>query len=216
MDSVQHELLAGLTETWLPPEAAELEQHLEDDWASVEALLSDWTARHSAEIADRYVRELTCAGSENLWEAVVRSAAAGDMDWMRGYGLPITEEERAMAAFWFRYPPEHVQHIAEHIVSAFLHGFLSQSRDRRDRTHVRMYYCVGQEALVQAVLRVLDARGLRPILLRPHCLSRGGTYAMKHSGDCRPASARSLSQRCLTRLLLPMTAMPRSSATPAA
>ena len=86
MDSVQHELLAGLTETWLPPEAAELEQHLEDDWASVEALLSDWTARHSAEIADRYVRELTCAGSENLWEAVVRSAAAGDMDWMRGYG----------------------------------------------------------------------------------------------------------------------------------
>ena len=34
MDSVQHELLAGLTETWLPPEAAELEQHLEDDWAS--------------------------------------------------------------------------------------------------------------------------------------------------------------------------------------
>ena len=79
-------------------------------------LPSDWTARHSAEIADRYVRELTCAGSENRWEAVVRSAAAGDTDWMRGYGLPITEAERAMAAFWFRYPPERVQHIAEHIV----------------------------------------------------------------------------------------------------
>ena len=102
-----------------------------------------------------------------------------------------------MAAFWFRYPPEHVQHIAEHIVSAFLHGFLSQSRDRRDRTHVRMYYCVGQEALVQAVLRVLDARGLRPILLRPHCLSRGGTYAMKHSAD----RAACLSEKSLAALL---------------
>lgn len=197
MDSVQHELLAGLTETWLPPEAAELEQQLKDDWASVEALLSDWTARHSAEIADRYVRELTCAGSENRWEAVVRSAAAGDTDWMRGYGLPITEAERTMAAFWFRYPPERVQHIAEHIVSAFLHGFLSQSRDRRGRTHVRMYYCVGQEALVQAVLRVLDARGLRPILLRPRCLSRSGAYAMKHSAD----RAACLSEKSLAALL---------------
>lgn len=194
MDSVQHELLAGLTETWLPPEAAELEQHLEDDWASVEALLSDWTARHSAEIADRYVRELTCAGSENRWEAVVRSAAAGDTDWMRGYGLPITEVERAMAAFWFRYPPERVQHIAEHIVSAFLHGFLSQSRDRRGRTHVRMYYCVGQEALVQAVLRVLDARGVAAYFIEA-ALSEP-QRRLCYEAQCRP---RGLPQREISR-----------------
>jgi len=152
-------------------------------WEELEELLSGWTLAHAREIADREVGELTAIGTENRWEAVLRRAGGEEFSWLEEYGLPVRQEERELAEFLYRYPARRRREAGEHIVEAFLHGFLSQSRDRRDRRTVRLRYCVGQEALAQETLRALEERGLRAVILRPLCLSRSGSYAMAHASD---------------------------------
>ena len=148
-----------------------------------EDTLSRWTADHAEAVAEREVRALTEAGAANPWEKILRQAKGNDLSWMENYGLPVREEERALARFLFQYPAQRRRTIGEHLVEALLHGFVSQNRDRRQRKLVRLNYCLGQEALAQEVLCSLEERGLQAIVQRPQCLTWSGAYAMAHSAD---------------------------------
>lgn len=152
-------------------------------WAELEEALSGWTEARAGEIARREAAALTETGAENRWEGVLRRARGTDLDWMEDYGLPVREEERALARFLYQYPAQRLREMGEHIVQALLHGFISQSRDRRERKLVRLNYCLGQEALAQEVLRSLEERGLRGIVQKPQCLTWSGAYAMAHAAD---------------------------------
>lgn len=174
-----------LQHNWLGEDEA-LERQLEkvaDDLAQTENILSDYTGRNAVRIAEAEVRSLTITGKENTWEMVLRQANGREWSWLEQYGLPVSEEERQLARFLYSYPPQRCEEIGEHIVEALLHGFISQSRDRRNRRLVRLNYCVGQEALAQAVLASLEKRGLRAIVQKPQCLAWSGSYAMAHSAD---------------------------------
>ena len=192
MDNGYLELTRHLQRSWL----GHVEAEAAGAWAELEGTLSDWTAAHAEAIASREVEALTAEGAANPWEQVLRSARGACLDWMEDYGLPVREEERALARFLYQYPAERLEKIGEHIVEALLHGFLSQSRDRRDRKRVRLHYCLGQEALAQAVVRGLEKRGLRPLIQKPQCLAVSGSYAMVHGAD----RAACLSERALEAL----------------
>ena len=174
-----------LSQTWLGMDHEFIAQTeaVNGDHKKLEKILSEWTESHAGEIAEREVRNLTVSGEENLWEQILRKANGTDLSWMDEYGLKVLPEEKVLAQFLFQYPKDKCRKIGKHIVDALLHGFLSQSRDRRDRRHVRLNYCMGQEALVQEVLKNLEERGLIAIVQRPQCLAQSGDYAMMHAAD---------------------------------
>ena len=174
-----------LSRTWLgcDPELLAEAQAAEGCHEELEDVFSRWTLAHAAQIAERELLELTVSGEQDPWETILRKANGDDLSWMEEYGLPVLPEDRELAKFLFAYPAEKRRLMGEHITEALLHGFLSQSRDRRDRRHVRLNYCLGQEALAQEVLRSLEERGLRAIVQPPQCLARSGSYAMAHAAD---------------------------------
>ena len=49
----------------------------------------------------------------------------------------------------------YLQAMGNTVANAFLHGFISQSRDRKDRKRVRFFYQIGQEALAKEVVLAL-------------------------------------------------------------
>lgn len=181
------ELLDGLCAAWLGEDPALMKEaesvlaQKDFDGSQLVKLLSRWTGSHAPEVAERELHSLTALGVHNKNESVLRAAKAGDMGWMEGYGLPIQEEERALCRFLFAYPEEKLRKAGAHIVEALLHGFLSQSRDRRNRSLVRLSYCLGQEALALQVVRALKERGLRAIVQRPSCLTYSGAWALSHA-----------------------------------
>lgn len=179
------EMIHQLLRSWLGEneELARCACAASEDRGRLEQVLSDWVEEHAYEIALRDVNDLVATGEDNHWESVLRRANGGDLGWMDDYGVPIREEERQLAHFLYQYPADRRKKIGEHIVEALLHGFLSQSRDRRERKKVRVNYCVGQEALAQEVVRALEARGLQAIVQRPQCLTWSGEYAMCHAAD---------------------------------
>ena len=185
MNSVWDECVDHLRRSWFGelPGVDTVAQAVANSPDSAENRLSEFAATHAAAIAEREVRALVAVGPSNHWETVLQSANGASEQWMEQYGLPICQEERQMARFLYHYPPHRIKEIGEHIVEAFLHGFLSQSRDRRNRRMVRVNYCVGQEALAQAVVAALAARGLHAIIQQPQCLRFSGSYAMLHSAD---------------------------------
>lgn len=130
-----------------------------------------------------WAKEMTQTGAENPYEAVLQKANGQTDDWLEEYGLPVAPVERRMMKFWFGLPKEKLQSMGNIIANAFLHGFISQSRDRRGRTRVRFFYQLGQEALAQEVVRALRERGLQPVITAPHTLDTPSQYQVDHRFD---------------------------------
>ena len=193
------ELTGHLCQSWLgeDPTLARWLEEAAGSRSKTEEALARYVRENADRIAERDVRALTVMGEENPWEAVLRMANGEELSWLERYGLPVREEERRLAEFLYSYPLQRRREIGEHIVEALLHGFISQSRDRRDRKRVRVFYCLGQEALAQEVLRAQEERGLRGIVGRPACLSYSGAYGMRHAAD----QAACLSEEALAALL---------------
>lgn len=115
-----------------------------------------------------FVKGMTAIGGENCYTAILAKANPREDGWMEEYGLPVTQVERDMMRFWFSQPKEKLAAMGHTIVDAFLHGFISQSRDRADRTRVRFFYQLGQEALAQEVVKAFGEKGLNPVITAPH------------------------------------------------
>ncbi len=75
----------------------------------------------------------------------------------------MTDAERVMSRFLEGYSSEKLRLVGEHIADAFLHGFVSQFRERGGRGGVRLFYRLGQEAIADCVCSALHRRGLRPV-----------------------------------------------------
>lgn len=119
----------------------------------------------------------------NCFNRILDSATPDNLDWMAGYGIYISDLEKEMCRFWYGLEEEQLDKIATHIVEAFYHGFLSQSRSISNRTHIRLMYAVGQEALAQRVVGLFRCRGLEPIILMPSSSAYQGQCLVDHRYD---------------------------------
>ena len=130
-----------------------------------------------------FVKSMVCIGEENPYETVLEKADNSTADWMEEYGLPVTETDKKMMRFWFGLEKEKLQAMGKSIADAFLHGFISQSRDRRERKRVRFYYQIGQEALAREVVKALKEKGLTPVITAPHTLHALNQWQADHQFD---------------------------------
>lgn len=119
----------------------------------------------------------------NCFNRVLESANASNLDWMAGYGVYISQLEQEMCRFWYALPQVTIDKIVNHIVDAFFHGFLSQSRTIGNRTNVRIMYAIGQEALVQRIVEIFRSRGMEPIVLMPSSIAYQGQCLLDHRYD---------------------------------
>jgi len=160
-----------------------------------EELFSAWAEMRAGAIMEEDVLGQNGGGADD-WGALLSRANGGELGWMDGYGMPVCGAERDTARFVFGCAPDVLAGIGAHIADAFLHGFVSQSRDRRGRRRVRLHYCVGMEAVAQAVCAALRSRGLEPVVQKPDCLAWSGSYASLHRQD----RAAALSEKALDEL----------------
>jgi len=89
----------------------------------------------------------------NFYKNILMKSNLLDLRYLFKYGKYISEEEIALADFLNSYNPELLDKMAKKIVKDFLHGFISQNRDRKKRKSVEISYQVGQEQLVKRVVQ---------------------------------------------------------------
>lgn len=128
-------------------------------------------------------RMLECSTVINAYNAVLKSAQPDNLDWMSGYGAYICGLERDMCRFWFSLPGAVLDRLALHIVDAFFHGFVSQSRAVAGRSNVRLVYAIGQEALARRVQDIFISRGMEVIILQPSTCAYGEQFFADHRYD---------------------------------
>lgn len=83
-------------------------------------------------------------------------------DHLYNYGLAVSDNDIALSNFLNQYSEEKLDVMAETVVNAFLHGFISQNRNRRERTCVKLAYHMGQEALVKRVVKEFSRYDIFP------------------------------------------------------
>lgn len=113
------------------------------------------------------VENMVLTGRSNPYEVILMTANRNSTDWMEKYGLSVSEEEKKMMRFWFSLTQERLVQMADQIIKAFLHGFISQSRERGNRRHVRLSYQLGQEALARQLVIKLKEKGMVPVVTKP-------------------------------------------------
>ena len=128
-------------------------------------------------------RMLESSIADNCFNNVLSSANPKNLDWMAGYGVFISTVEQQMCRFWYDLPDEMINKMAVHIVDAFFHGFISQSRYVDGRTNVRIMYAIGQEALAQKIVKMFRQRGMEPIILQPSSIAYSQQCLADHRYD---------------------------------
>lgn len=173
---------------WLAVEAEALFRNEKEESAEtlecrVKALWKRYLLKTAEAREFALVKELTAAGEENPYETILKRSNPEDTGWMEEYGLPVTELEREMMRFWFSVPETDLVEMGNVIADAFLHGFISQSRDRRGRRRVRFFYQLGQEALAKKVVEALENRGLCPVITAPRTVEALNQCHADHQFD---------------------------------
>lgn len=116
--------------------------------------------KHEAAAEDAWSElEMRCCG--NTFSTYIASQKYFTRASLCIYGKPVDKEDIDLLNFFSAWDHDKLSAMAEHIVSSFLHGFISQNRDRRDRKTVLMTYQLGQEPLVQQIMKRASAEGLR-------------------------------------------------------
>ncbi len=111
-------------------------------------------------VALEMVKNLVTIGESNANYTIMAEIAQTGAG-LSAYGLPITEIDEKMCAFWRSLDKQKLENAAKHIVNQLFHTFLSQTREIGDKKTVRLHYHVGQEALALAVCKELEARGYK-------------------------------------------------------
>lgn len=85
-----------------------------------------------------------------------------DLRYLFRYGRYISESDIETAKALNRLPQERIDSFAEVIAKAYLHGFISQNRNRGSRCVVKMLYAIGQERVVKKLLSYMNSYNLKP------------------------------------------------------
>jgi len=88
-----------------------------------------------------------------FYKNILMKSNLHDLRYLFKYGKYISKEEIALADFLNSYNPELLGEMAKKIVKDFLHGFISQNRDRKNRKSIEISYQVGQEQLAKRVVQ---------------------------------------------------------------
>lgn len=106
-----------------------------------------------------------------------------DLSYLYEYGNYITDVDIKLAYFINNYNESKIEKIAEVIVKAFLHGFVSQNRDRRERKTIKFIYTIGEERIAKKVIQKYNNMNIYPKVFAVNSYQEFNQYKYDHRFD---------------------------------
>lgn len=85
--------------------------------------------------------------------------------YLYAYGMDLCETDFVYSDFLRQYDASALEALSVVIRDAFLHGFISQNRNRRNRTGVKMTYTLGQEGIARGVIKAFNELDIFPSIV---------------------------------------------------
>lgn len=122
---------------------------------------------------------------DGSYRSIIESQSSGDYCYLYRYGLYISDTELQMAKFLDTLPEEEIQKAAETFVEGYIRGFKNAGKDLSAKDRYQMRYAVGCERIIKAGIRLLEEKGLYPIIKRNTITSSSPNqqYAYDHRFD---------------------------------
>ena len=172
------DLLEAIRTYFKDNDIAHLQKTFDEYGLKTQSIAEETRMRESADLHNPFAKILSVAQPDQL-------------DWMAGYGIPISQTEQEYCRFWFSFQPYAQQNRKAYCQC--LYAWFYQPISIYCRTKlVRLTYAVGQEALAKETVNELNKHGMQTILLSPSCSGYHEQYLADHHFD----QAAYLDERC--------------------
>ena len=98
----------------------------------------------------------------SFYTDICRSYDGENFKHLAKYGKPVSQNAIDFAKTMENLPEDTMNDLADVMVDAYLHSFISQGKNRKDRKTVRITYVMGQEKIVKLSIERFEKIGLRP------------------------------------------------------
>ena len=114
------------------------------------------------------------------FRSLLMKADFADFRYLYQYGKYITENEIKTAEFFLNYPDEKIKELAVAMVKAFIRGYELARKDISQKETVNVYYNIGQEKLVRALVLELEKNDLKSLLNTVYSTPANRQYNYDH------------------------------------
>ncbi len=114
---------------------------------------------------ERQLHEMLCP-KENFFVQQIMQADLSDLRYLYAYGLPIGENERAVARFLQGLSQEEIQSMADTYTEGYRIGFELAGIDLTKKKTVELHCPVGFERMMRSAILNFSRMGLEPVLMR--------------------------------------------------
>lgn len=97
---------------------------------------------------------------------IVMGADLSDLSYLYWYGLPVTENERAVAAYLNQMSQDEIQAMADTFTEGYRIGFEMTGKDLSKKKTVQIRYNVGFERMIRAAICNFEKMGLQPTITK--------------------------------------------------
>ncbi|NQT57832.1 MAG: aminopeptidase [Bacteroidetes bacterium] len=146
------------------------------------ALLHDFKR---SQIANEIRTELHNEYRSPFLTDIIREIQPGFPEPLFRYGQYISDKELQLFDHLSHYDAEALTRMGKVIAEAFMHGFISQNRARRNRETVLCIYQTGQELLAQQVSHAFNAKGLRALFYHAGSYETFPQFVQDHRMDAQ-------------------------------
>ena len=112
--------------------------------------------------------------------SLLMNADISDLRYLFQYGKYITENEIKTAEFFLHYPDKKIKELSEAMVKAFIRGYELSRKDISQKETVNVYYNIGQEKLVRALVLELEKNDLKSLLNTVYSTPANRQYNYDH------------------------------------
>lgn len=121
--------------------------------------------------------------TDDTYNRILMESNFNNLSYLYKYGNYITDIDIKLAQFINNYDEAVVDKIADVIVKAFLHGFISQNRDRRERKGIKLIYTIGQEKIAKKVVEKYNNMNIYPKVFGVSSYQEFKQYEYDHRFD---------------------------------
>lgn len=134
-------------------------------------------------------RNISCRFEERsnkdfgFYKETIMEADLNDPKYLFKLGRYITENEIKTSKFLGKYPADKIEKLSETVVEAFKRGFIVDNKDRKNRNVIRLFYNVGQEAIVRQVIKDFERSGFEVAISEAISTNPNKQYEYDHRFD---------------------------------
>jgi len=120
---------------------------------------------YSEVFVENQIHDMICP-EDNFFIDIVMHADLGDLRYLYQYGLPVSENDLAIASFMNRLPDDQIQSMADTYTEGYRIGFEAAGIDLSKKKTVELHFPIGFERMMRAAILNFKKLGLAPCAAR--------------------------------------------------